>query len=160
MQGYLENYGAGEEQRERKLRLLIVSVVGVAIIASILYYSFRDSRHEKRLTGFLEALRNKDYKTAYSFWGCTVEVQCRDYTFDKFIEDWGPGGVNEKAALGKLIDTERCGTGFMGTLQAGNESVALWVERSTGVVGYAPWQECPEKKLRIRKWLRMRFGIG
>jgi len=46
----------------------------------------------------------------------------------------------------------------MAALNSGNDEVSLWVERNTGVLSYAPWRQCPEKKLRLMKWLRMKFG--
>ncbi|MCC6392010.1 MAG: hypothetical protein IT167_15530 [Bryobacterales bacterium] len=160
MPGYLEGYGAGEEQRERKIRWIVLSLLGALLIGATLYFTFRDYPSERKLNQFLDALRRQDYKTAYSYWGCSVEVPCRDYPYDKFLEDWGPKGVNAKFSNSGLGDSERCGTGFMAALNSGNDEVSLWVERNTGVLSYAPWQQCPEKKLRLMKWLRMKFGRG
>ncbi len=162
MPGYLEQYGAGEEKRERRLLQIAGGTLGIALLGSILYFSFRDWPLERKIKQFIEAVQHQDYKTAYTFWGCTAEAPCRDYAYDKFLEDWGPKGVNSRAAAaGKLVETERCGSGFIAEVGSGGaDDVALWVEQSTRLVGYAPWRECPEKKLRLRKWLRMRFGIG
>jgi hypothetical protein len=159
MSSYLEGYGRGDERRERKLKILILSILGVSLTVTVLYFTFRDYREEKRIAGFLEALQKKDFPAAYAFWGCTQAVPCRDYPYEKFLEDWGPNGASYKLASGKVSDSERCGTGFISTLHAdGVEDATLWVERETGVLGFAPWRECPEKKLRIVKWLKMRFG--
>lgn len=161
MPGYLEQYGAGEEKRERRILLIVGSTLGIALLGSILYFSFRDWPLERQIKQFLDAVQRQDFKTAYTFWGCTTEAPCRDYSYDRFLEDWGPKGPNAKAvANGKIAESERCGTGFIAAVGSGSDEVALWVEQETRVVGYAPWRECPEKKLRIRKWLRMRFGIG
>src|SRR5215470_997695 len=149
MPGYLEQYGAGDEKREKKVRWIVLSSLGAGLLGLILYFSFRDYKEEHRITGFLEALNRGDYKGAYSFWGCTAENPCREYAFDKFLEDWGEKGVNAKFVHGSLGDTERCGSGFIADIAAGGEHTALWVERSTGVVGYAPWSECPEKQFRL-----------
>ncbi|HUQ91548.1 MAG TPA: hypothetical protein VM120_07690 [Bryobacteraceae bacterium] len=160
MPGYLEGYGAGEAQREKKLRWIVVSIVGVLLVSGLLYANLRDYKEERILKQFLEALKRQDYKSAYSMWGCTVELPCRDYALDKFMEDWGPNGVNAKYAAGGITDTERCGSGFMGVLHQGKEELSLWVERSNGALSYAPWPQCPEKKLRLMRWLKMRFGNG
>ncbi len=161
MSSYLEGYGRGDERRERKLKLLVISVLAVSITAAALYFSFRDYREERRIAGFFEELRKQNYSAAYEFWGCTESVPCRDYPLEKFLEDWGPTGASSRLASGAPLGAERCGTGFITTMHAdGTEDVTLWVERATGVVGYAPWRECPEKKLRIVKWLKMRFGGG
>ncbi len=162
MPGYLETYGAGEEKRERRLLWIVGSTLGIGLLGTILYFSFRDWPLERRVKHFVEAVQRQDYKAAYTYWGCTAEAPCREYNYEKFLEDWGPKGVYTRAALGgKVVDSERCGSGYIAALGgAGAEDVALWVEQSTRIVGYAPWRECPEKKLRIRKWLKMRFGIG
>ncbi|MBL8215276.1 MAG: hypothetical protein JNK87_31440 [Bryobacterales bacterium] len=158
MPGYLEGYGAGEAARERKLFLWIGSTVAVALLVTILYFSFRDYKHEQTIKGFLNALRAQDYKTAYSFWGCTEAAPCRDYSFAKFTEDWGPQGANAKYISSGLSDTERCGTGYIGALGSEKDQLFLWVERQNGVLGYSPWNGCPERKLRIMRWLKMKFG--
>lgn len=160
MSGYLANYGAGEEQREKRWLRVGGSLLGIVLLSAVLYFSFRNYFLEKQITDFLAALQRKDYKTAYTFWGCTAEVPCRDYNFDRFLEDWGPNGVSSKFADSKITETERCGTGFLAAVSNGKENMTFWVERDTKVLGFAPWRECPEKKLRVRKWLRMRFGIG
>jgi hypothetical protein len=158
MAGYLEGYGAGEAQRERKLFLWIGSILGVALLGTILYFSFRDYKHEQTMKNFLDAVRKQDYKTAYAFWGCSEAAPCRDYSFTKFSEDWGPTGTNAKYVSSSLSDTERCGTGYIGALGTSPNQIFLWVERATGVLGYSPWNGCPERKLRVMRWLKMKFG--
>ncbi|MDX1981270.1 MAG: hypothetical protein SFV51_13455 [Bryobacteraceae bacterium] len=160
MPGYLENYGAGEEKREKRLLRIGGSVLGALVLGAILYFSFRDYFLKRQVNQFLAAVQKQDLKTAYTFWGCTVDAPCKGYGYDRFLEDWGPKGANQKFASGSIAETERCGTGFIAAVSNGQEELALWVERETRVVGFAPWRECPEKKLRIRKWLRMKFGIG
>lgn len=158
MAGYLEDYGVTDAKREKKYRTIIVSVISVTLISAILYATFRDYKEEQRVKGFLQALQTQDFKTAYTFWGCSPDVPCRDYSFEKFLEDWGAKGVNAKYVAAPIKDSERCGTGYIAVLQSGKEELSVWVERSNGVVGYAPWSVCPERKLRLMKWLRMKFG--
>src|SRR5262245_38740268 len=98
MAGYLDNYGVVDAQREKKVRILVASLLTVVIGGSILYFGFRDYAPEHKLKQFMEAVQSKDYKSAYTLWGCTMEAQCRDYSFDKFMEDWGPSGANAKFA--------------------------------------------------------------
>jgi hypothetical protein len=160
MPGYLENYGAGEEKRQKLLFRVGGALIGSLLLGTILYFSFRDYFLERQIKQFQAALQQQDFKKAYEFWGCTAEAPCRDYGYDRFLEDWGPRGANLKFASGSISETERCGTGFIAAVSSGNDEVALWVERETRILGFAPWRECPEKRLRIRKWLRMRFGIG
>jgi len=158
MSGYLEGYGAGEATQERRRWIVIGWVLLLSLVAVILYFTFRDYKQEQKLAGFIEAVRKQDLPAAYAFWGCTRDAPCRDYPFAKFVEDWGPDGVNAKFVNGQLVDSERCGTGYIAGLKQGSEMVTLWVERETGVVGYSPWDGCPERKLRPMRWLRSRFG--
>ncbi|MBI3210033.1 MAG: hypothetical protein HYZ37_14200 [Candidatus Solibacter usitatus] len=161
MPGFLDGYGVVDAKREKSIKRLVLTVAVVAILSAVLYFQFRDHSQERQLALFLDAVKRQDFKTAYTYWGCTVEVQCRDYMFDKFLEDWGPTGSNVKAVNGKLRDVERCGTGLLGDLHnAGAEDVALWVDRSTNIISYAPWQQCPEKRIRLMRWLRMHFSHG
>ncbi|MBI3683066.1 MAG: hypothetical protein HY235_22055 [Acidobacteria bacterium] len=160
MSGYLEGYGAGEAEREKKIRWILLSALAVSVVSGILYFLFRDYKEEKQISRFLEVLSRQDYKAAYTFWGCSEQTPCRDYPYSAFLDDWGPKGVNAKFSAGKLAGSERCGTGLVASVAAGGEQLALWVERSNGVVSYAPWQNCPERKLRLMKWLRMKFGRG
>ncbi|MBI4903505.1 MAG: hypothetical protein HY820_07720 [Acidobacteria bacterium] len=160
MPGYLEDYGVVDAQREKKTQRLVFSLLTLVIGGSILFFTFRDYRQESVLKQFLNLAQKQDYKAAYTLWGCTMEVQCRDYSYAKFLEDWGPAGANTRFITSSIRDTERCGNGYMGSLHKGNDELALWVDRDTNILGYAPWQQCPEKKLRLMRWLRMRFGIG
>ena len=157
---YLEGYGAADAKREKTIRWIVLSILGSALLATILFFTFRDYSQESQIRNFLEAVQRNDLRTAYTFWGCSVESPCRDYPFNKFSEDWSPGGQNAKAISGgKLSESERCGTGLIAVISPnGRDEVALWVERSTNVLGYAPYRECPEPKLRVLKWIKMKFG--
>ena len=157
MPGYLEDYGVTDAKREKKVKVLVVSVLAVTITTATLYGLFRDYKEESKVKQFLAAVERKDFPAAYSYWGCTKESPCRDYSYEKFLEDWGPKGENTSLVNAGIYDSERCGTGFLAALHSGNQDVALWVERSTGIVSYAPWIICPEKKLRLMKWLKMKF---
>jgi hypothetical protein len=161
MSSYLEGYGAADAKREKRIQHLALSAGAVLLLGVILYAVFRDYREERQVRLFVEAVQRQDLKTAYTMWGCTLEVPCRDYPFEKFVEDWNPQGPNIKAITGgSIYESERCGTGFLAVVSPnkGKDEVALWVERATGVVGYAPYRECPEPKLRIVKWFKMKFG--
>lgn len=158
---YLEGYGAADAKREKKIRWIVLSSVGSVVAGVILFFSFRDFSQERQINKFVEAVQSNDLRTAYTFWGCSVEKPCRDYSFVKFSEDWGPSGPNAKAVTGgKLHDSERCGTGLIAAVSpnGGKDEVALWVERATNTVGYAPYRECPEARFRLVKWIKMKFG--
>src|SRR5690242_17541653 len=95
---YLEGYGVREARQERKL-LYSIGIVLLLVVAGIVVYFWRRDRPELlKVEGFLSALRNKDYKAAYEFWGCNEQKPCREYPFDKFMEDWGPSSPQGNAA--------------------------------------------------------------
>jgi len=104
MAAYLANYGAGEEQREKRIQRLLI-VGGVILGVSALYWLtfktpilekyiravqvLKNYREEKQTEEFLALLRKGDNKGAYRLWGCTDEKPCRDYAFQNFMDDWG-----------------------------------------------------------------------
>src|SRR5690348_1870653 len=90
MAGYLDNYGAGDERREKIIKTAIVSAVVLVLAGAILYALFHNYPEERQAKRFFELLRAKDYKSAYSLWGCTDDKPCRDYPMTEFMKDWGP----------------------------------------------------------------------
>ena len=89
MSDFLSGYGAGEERRSKIVWRSIAAVAAVLVVAAILYFTFRGYRQKKRVESFLELLGRQDFQAAYQLWGCTSAAPCRDYSFDRFMEDWG-----------------------------------------------------------------------
>jgi hypothetical protein len=71
---------------------------------------FRNWSEERQLRGFLEALKAKDYEKSYAMWGCTKEKPCAEYTYEKFLEDWGPEGRYKNAATGAIVRSGHTGS--------------------------------------------------
>lgn len=142
MSGYLETYRAGEERREKILIRLSIAMAVLLVAGGILWWYFRDYTEEKQIQQFLSALEQKDYKRAYSFWGCTFENPCRDYNFERFMEDWGPSGKHANAAAAKLTTKKSCGLGIIQYVRFPAEEVQLWVDRKDMIIGFAPWPIC------------------
>src|SRR5690242_8049896 len=105
MAGYLEDYGVEEARRGRLIKRIVISVVVLAVVGGIAHFSLRSYSAKRQVDNFLLALRNKDYQTAYRMWGCTENSPCRDYTFDKFMEDWGPKGQHPEAGSAEIKKT-------------------------------------------------------
>lgn len=159
MPGYLEEYGAGEEKREATIKWIVLSVLGALLVGSVLYFTFRDFREERQIKLFLSLLQKQDYKSAYALWGCTDSTPCRDYKFDKFMEDWGPQGVDAKiAASGSLSEGEPCGSGYLGVVTGGGKQAELFVDKRDHFISFSPWPACPEPRLRVWKWIKMKLG--
>ena len=143
MASYLEEYGQQEARRARWIRRVTLILLVVLAGSAVAYFTLRNYREKQRLEAFFTLLKHGDYPAAYTFWGCSVEQPCRDYSYQKFLEDWGPEGVYGKHLA--QIDRGRmhsCPEGVIQILQAGNEEVWLWVDRGTLQLSYAPWPVC------------------
>lgn len=162
MPGYLEEYGAGDEKRERRTKLLVLAAAAALVAGAAGYFTLRDWREERQADRFLALLQQSQYQAAHALWGCAKpsDPACKDYPFEKFMEDWGPKGAYSGAASGKRTAGERCGTGYIATIAYAGGPVSLWVEHKNQVISFAPWAECPEMRFRLVKWLKMKFGGG
>jgi hypothetical protein len=163
MSGYLEAYGASEEHRVQRIRLIknsAIAVAGVLIVGLTLYGVFKNHSEEQQAKAFLALMRAQDYRGAYGLWGCSDAHPCPDYSFAKFIDDWGPKSAHADESSARIGLSQSCGSGVVIRLEykGSEDPVTLWVERGTKVVGFAPWEECPGKHLRIGAWLRSLFN--
>lgn len=149
MSEFLEGYGTTDARRERKRNRIIVVLIAVAIVGAVLYFTFRDFREERQLKQFVENLRAKNYDAAYVQWGCSKEQPCRDYQFEKFMEDWGPASAAGKADAIELVSKRSCSTSVLQTLKLANgEEVVLLINRADLTIGFSPWPVCtPRMKI-------------
>jgi hypothetical protein len=146
MAGYLEHYGAGDEQRSRivKRALLAVLIVGIIGVAAAVFFHNRSQK--LRVEKFASFLQAKDYKAAYALWGCTDTQPCPHYAFDKFIADWGPDSKYKDVQSVAIVKSRSCGTGVIVTADFGQQRTEiLWVEGSELVIGFSPWPVCPPR---------------
>ena len=144
MAGYLANYGAGEEQRERLIRRLIIIAVVVLIAGGILYFFLKNIRQEQQTRKFYDLLEKHDYQAGYALWGCTEAKPCRDYPFQNFMDDWGPKSQHADVSTYHVTKSRSCGSGVIVTVDYGkNQEDKLWVEREDLTIGFSPWPGCP-----------------
>jgi hypothetical protein len=163
MAGYLEAYGAAEEQRAKRIQLIKISSIvlgSVIVVALIAYGIFKNHSEEQQAKTFVSLLQAHDYQGAYRLWGCSDTHPCPDYPFNKFLEDWGPKSAHADQSSAHIGLSQSCGSGVVIRLdyQGSQEPVSLWVERSTKIISFAPWAECPGRHLHIGAWLRSLFG--
>lgn len=168
MAGFLEGYGVEEERRARLIHWIVLAVVAILVIGGGLYLGLRTYPARKQVSLFLEYLRKQDYKSAYRLWGCTETSPCREYSFERFMEDWGPNSPHANAAAAEIrkMPARSCGPGVLYTLTTlmahglgergcdcglgvihtvnfpQGEEVALWYERKDKTLGFAPWPVC------------------
>ncbi|HET8546436.1 MAG TPA: hypothetical protein VFL57_00450 [Bryobacteraceae bacterium] len=140
--GYLDAYGAGEERRAKIVRTLVLSLIILAVLAGIVWWRFRNWAENKRVEQFFSDLRGGDYKSAYSLWGCTDARPCRDYSFDRFMEDWGPKSAHANLSAMQVAETKSCSGGVIKILKFPADEVVLWVDRQTKTIGFSPWPVC------------------
>ena len=151
MPGYLDHYGAGEEQRNKLIVRTVVSVLVVVIVAGTAWYLLKNRHQESVIKGFLGDVRRGDYQAAYRDWGCTAAKPCTGYDYQRFLSDWGSaassspgsGGPPDPAVLG-LTDSESCNSGVLLTVEVNRtRTEKLWVDKSSDVINFAPYPICP-----------------
>jgi hypothetical protein len=146
MAGYLDHYGEGHEQRAKRKKLIVVVALSVLIVSAGLYFGLRNYRQKAQIKQFVELLQKHDYPAAYRMWGCTESKPCPDYSFDKFMEDWGPRSKYAQVAAFHIAKSKSCGSGVMVTVDFDqNREERLWVEGSDMTIGYSPWSVCPPR---------------
>jgi hypothetical protein len=140
--GYLDAYGAGHERRAKIVRILVLSVLTLAIVGGIAWWRFRNWSEDQRTAEFFDKLRAGDYREAHALWGCTPESPCRDYSFDRFMEDWGPRSKHANVGAMQVAETKSCSAGVIKIVKFPQDEVALWIDRQTKIIGFSPWPVC------------------
>ena len=144
MAGYLDQYGAGEERREKIIKISLISVAALLVVGGALFFIFHNYREEHQVRQFFDRLASHDYKAAYALFGCTDEKPCRDYSFGKFMEDWGPNSGRNDPSNFRISRSRTCGSGVILTVDFGkSQEEKLWVERKDMVIGFSPFPGCP-----------------
>jgi hypothetical protein len=156
MPGYLDQYGAGEEERNRLIIRSVVAAIVVVVVTSLGWYLLKNHHQEGVVKTFLNAVRSGDYQTAYRDWGCTPEKPCSGYDFKKFQQDWGTADKStapDSAILG-ITDSESCNTGVLLTVAVNAaRQEKLWVDKpgkengskDSDAISFAPYPICPHK---------------
>jgi hypothetical protein len=157
MGAYLQNYGAGEERRNRTIKFIILGALAALILALIAYFFFHNRSEEKTVEHFLAQVNAHDYQDAYVTWGCTEAHPCRNYDFGRFLEDWGP--KTKATSPWKIASVEGCRSFVTVNVKAdGAELQSLGVERGARTVSYAPSPECQEKKWHWKQFFQRIFN--
>jgi hypothetical protein len=155
MPGYLDQYGAGEERRNRIILRAVVLTLTVAVLGSLSWYLLKNHHQESVVKTFLAAVRKGDLQGAYRAWGCSSPSDCTGYTYDSFLGDWGPNakssaqpGIDfrpDPAVLG-LTDSESCNNGVLLSVEVNSaRTEKLWVDRKSDAINFAPYPICPHR---------------
>jgi hypothetical protein len=144
MAGYLDQYGAGEERRNRIIIRSVLTVLIVAVVVTLGWYLTLNHHQEGVVKDFVAALKRGDTQGAYRIWGCTSAKPCPDYPYEKFLKDWGPGPDGPDLAVIGLTDSEACNNAVMLTLRVNpKRTEQLWLDRTNDRIGFAPFPICP-----------------
>lgn len=157
MASYLQHYGAGEEHRNRTIRNIILAVIGLLILSGVLYLVLHNYSEKQTVKRFVAKLNAHDYPHAYTDWGCSVASPCRNYDYNRFLEDWGPH--KKISSPWTVASIDGCKSFVTVNVQAaGAESQSLGVERGTKTIMYAPAAECQEPHWRWKQFFERIFG--
>ena len=141
MAGFLDQYGAGDDRREKIIKWIVFSVLGVILIGGPLIFVFYDFRQEGQVKKFFHLLESHEYRAAYALWGCTDTQPCTGYSMSSFLDDWGPA---KDTANMRITRSRSCGSGVIITVNFDrNRQERLWVERSNLTIGFSPFPGCP-----------------
>lgn len=145
---YLDNYGVADARREKRKKRIVLSVLALVAAGGVLWFLFRDYKEEAKIKEFLTLLQAKDYKAAHAMWGCTEAKPCRDYSMERFLQDWGPQSDAADAAAIVREKVKSCDGGIIQVLRIKGQEVNLFVDRTNRTVGFSPWPVCnPRVKL-------------
>jgi hypothetical protein len=142
---FLDGYGHADAKRERIVKRIMISVVVAAILGGAGWFFFRDFPEQQQVRRFFSLLEKQDYDGAYRLWGCDPANPCRDYTKEKFLEDWGPKGVYMRKGGLEIAQKRSCENGIIQYVVYGEDEediVHLYVQRSDLAISFAPWPVC------------------
>jgi hypothetical protein len=158
MGGYLENYGEGDERRIRVIKMIVFSVIGLIVLSLGAYLFLHDYSEKQTVKRFLADLNSKQYENAYRDWGCTASHPCPNYSYSRFMDDWGPAKTAATSPW-KIASVDGCKMFVTVNVQAdGRELQSLSVARQNNELGYAPSPECQERKLHFKAFFQRLFG--
>jgi hypothetical protein len=154
MPGYLDQYGAGEEERNKVIIRSVAAIVVIVVAAALGWYLLKNHHQESVVKTFVDDLRKGDFEAAYREWGCTPQKPCAAYSFNNFMSDWGGSASGNPAAadaapdpgiLG-VADSESCNTGVLLTVSVNRtRTEKLWVDKNNDAISFAPYPICPYK---------------
>ena len=136
------------DTRARRRKIIIASVVVIALIISGLVWAFRFWFEERIASNFFDALQNKNYETAYGVWLHDPQwkhhpEKYSQYPFNEFYRDWGPSGEWGLIKSFKVYGASGCPGGGSGIVVdvIVNDRVKhaqVWVEKKDRTMSTPP----------------------
>jgi hypothetical protein len=158
MSGFLDNYGVSDARREGRLKKIILTSLGLLIVGFLAYYFIHDWGEKRQVSRFIDLLKEQKYEDAYKLWGCDAQHPCRDYNFQRFMEDWGPKSPHANLSGVRVRRTRSCDSGVIQILQFGpGDEVPIMVSRADKTLGFSPFSYCVDASGRNTKLLDIFF---
>lgn len=157
MGSYLQEYGKGDEQRGRIIKRIVLAGIAAIVVAIAAYLFFHNFAEKQVARNFLANINSRNYQQAYRDWGCGTEHPCKNYDFNRFLEDWGPS--KKISPPWKIASVDGCRSFVTVNVQAtGSELQSLAIERDNHALGFAPAPECQEPQWRWKQFFQRIFG--
>ena len=93
MAGYLDNYGAGEEQREKLIKRVAIVLVAVIVVGGVAFFFLKNYRQEKQVKTFFDLLKRKTIKQRT---GCGAAPTRSRAAITALTGSWRIGGRTER----------------------------------------------------------------
>ncbi len=142
MSDYLSTYGVIDARREKWRNRILISLLVIAVLGTSGYFFFRTYFEKQTMNRFLALLGERNYPAAHAMFGCTPENPCRDYSYEKFLEDWGPGSLWSDPHYAEIAKVRYCGDTVIFNLFIKGDDVNLVVTKQDQLIGFAPWPNC------------------
>lgn len=157
MAGYLDAYGVADQRREKIVKRILIWGLSTILVVTVGYFTLRTHSQERVVSEFLDDLNHQKYQEAYKLWGCPED--CKLYSPDKFLQDWGPSGQYGKASNLKVQHVDYCGDGVVFDLNL-PDNTGLWVNRTTNVISFyaEDTPRCPGPHLQVGAFLKSLFS--
>ncbi|MGA8025863.1 MAG: hypothetical protein WB992_01870 [Bryobacteraceae bacterium] len=157
MGSYLQQYGAGDEERSRLIKRIVLAVIGALVVAVAAYFFFHNFPEKQIARHFLADINSARYQDAYRDWGCTTQHPCPNYDYGRFLEDWGP--PKKVSSPWGIASVDGCRSFVTINVEArGAELQSLAVQRDNHSLGFAPAPECQERQWRWKSFFQRLLG--
>ncbi len=140
-----------EEPKSKLRRYIISAFIFLLLLAVGLWYLFRFEAEKRMVENFMETVVAGDFEQAYRLWKPVAT-----YTFQDFLEDWGPEGYYGPVRSYRITYASRPdgASGVIVTVEVSPDTpfpenreteklarireVRLWVDRRNQSLGFAP----------------------
>lgn len=122
--------------RRRRMIIAAIVIIAILIIAGLLYWPYYSAR--TTATHFMDALVQHNYQKAYFLW----QANPRDYTMDRFMQDWGPGSPWGTIRTYRVLKVENPpgghSSGFVATIEINgmHDTAQVWVEKKNHAMSF------------------------